>query len=88
MSNLSMRVQFMQLALPRHSLEPWSSGPICESVVRQSRLENSHQPTKLRVRLMRRFKSPGHGQCFLSAFGIINSLLRRETSVPSEWLSG
>jgi putative transposase len=38
--------------------------------------ENSHQPTRLRERLMRRFKSPGHGQRFLSAFGIINSHFR------------
>jgi putative transposase len=54
-----------------------------------NRAENSHQPTRLRERLMRRFKSPGHGQRFLSAFGIINSHFRvGETSVPSECLSG
>jgi putative transposase len=41
-----------------------------------NRAENSHQPTRLRERLMRRFKSPGHGQRFLSAFGIINSHFR------------
>ncbi|SRR6266498_1727425 len=41
-----------------------------------NRAENSHQPTRLRERQMRRFKSPGHGQRFLSAFGIINSHFR------------
>lgn len=33
--------------------------------------ENSHQPTRTRSRRMRRFKSPGHAQRFLSAFGPI-----------------
>jgi len=37
-----------------------------------NRAENSHQPTRLRERVMRRFKSSGHAQRFLSAFGIIN----------------
>ena len=41
-----------------------------------NRAENSHQPTRLRERLMRRFKSPGHAQRFLSAFGIITSRFR------------
>jgi|SRR6266853_2965529 len=41
-----------------------------------NRAENSHQPTRLRERLMRRFKSPGHAQRFLSAFGIIASHFR------------
>ena len=36
-----------------------------------NRAENSHQPTRQRERTMRRFKSPGHAQCFLSAFGPI-----------------
>src|SRR5713101_5361502 len=38
-----------------------------------NRAENSHQPTSLRERVMRRFKSPGHAQRFLSVFGIIMS---------------
>ena len=38
--------------------------------------ENSHQPTRLRERVMRRFKSAGHAQRFLSAFGIITSHFR------------
>jgi len=41
-----------------------------------NRAENSHQPTRLRERLMRRFKSPGHAQRFLSVFGIIGSHFR------------
>src|SRR3989441_2892979 len=41
-----------------------------------NRAENSHQPTRLRERLMRRFKSAGHAQRFLSVFGIITSYFR------------
>ncbi len=36
----------------------------------------SHQPTRQRERQMRRFKSPGHAQRFLSAHGSINTLFR------------
>jgi putative transposase len=36
-----------------------------------NRAENSHQPTRQRERTMRRFKSPGHAQRFLSACGPI-----------------
>jgi putative transposase len=36
-----------------------------------NRAENSHPPTRQRERTMRRFKSPGHAQRFLSAFGPI-----------------
>jgi len=38
-----------------------------------NRAENSHQPTRLRERVMRRFKSARHAQRFLSAFGLISS---------------
>ena len=41
-----------------------------------NRAENSHQPTRLRERVMRRFKSSGHAQRFLSVFGVINSHFR------------
>jgi putative transposase len=41
-----------------------------------NRAENSHQPTRLRERMMRRFKSSGHAQRFLSVFGIITSFFR------------
>jgi putative transposase len=34
-----------------------------------NRAENSHQPTRQRELRMQRFKSPGHAQRFLSAFG-------------------
>jgi putative transposase len=43
---------------------------------RNNRAENSHQPTRLRERRMRRFKSARHAQRFLSAFGIISSHFR------------
>src|SRR3979490_460316 len=41
-----------------------------------NRAENSNQPTRLRERVMRRFKSAGHAQRFLWAFGIITSYFR------------
>jgi putative transposase len=41
-----------------------------------NRAENSHQPTRERERRMRRFKSPGHAQRFLSAHGVIASHFR------------
>jgi putative transposase len=47
-----------------------------EQKYQNNRAENSHQPTRLRERLMRRFKSAGHAQRFLSAFGIIISHFR------------
>jgi transposase-like protein len=37
---------------------------------------NSHQPTRQRERRMQRFKSPGHAQRFLSAYGPIAQHLR------------
>ena len=36
-----------------------------------NRAENSHQPTRKRERVIQRFKSAGHAQRFLSAFGPI-----------------
>ena len=36
-----------------------------------NRAENSHQPTRKRERVMQRFKSAGHAERFLSAFGPI-----------------
>ncbi|RPJ19183.1 MAG: IS6 family transposase, partial [Planctomycetaceae bacterium] len=41
-----------------------------------NRAENSHQPTRQRERRMGRFKSPGHAQRFLSAYGPIASHFR------------
>jgi putative transposase len=45
-----------------------------------NRAENSHQPTRQRERQMKRFKSPGQAQRFLSAHDGINNLfhLRRD----------
>jgi putative transposase len=48
----------------------------CQQKYQNNRAENSHQPTRLRERVMRRFKSAGHAQRFLSAFGIITSHFR------------
>jgi putative transposase len=36
-----------------------------------NRAENSHQPTRQRERHMQGFKSPGHAQRFLAAYGLI-----------------
>ncbi|CAO3452100.1 IS6 family transposase [Azospirillum largimobile] len=46
-----------------------------------NRAENSHQPTHLRERRMKRFKSPRHAQQFLSAHGPIH-----QHSHPSRYL--
>ena len=47
-----------------------------EQKYQDNRAENSHQPTRLREKVMRGFKSAGHAQRFLSAFGIISSHFR------------
>ncbi len=39
-----------------------------------NRAENSHQPTRRRERQMKRFKSPGQAQRFLSVHDQINNL--------------
>jgi len=41
-----------------------------------NRAQLSRQPTRQRERQMRRFKSPGHAQRFLSAHGPINNVFR------------
>jgi putative transposase len=48
----------------------------CQQKFQNNRAENSHQPTSLREKVMRRFKSAGDAQRFLSAFGIIISHFR------------
>jgi len=48
----------------------------CQHKYQNNRAENSHQPTRLRERVMRRFKSTGHAQRFLSAFGMITAHFR------------
>jgi len=55
----------------------------CQDNWRNNRAENSHQPTRLRERVMRRFKSAGHAQRFsLSLRDHHIPLQSRETSVP------
>ena len=50
-----------------------------------NRAENSHQPTRQRERTMRRFKSAGHAQRFLSAFGPIREhFCPRRHRLPAE----
>lgn len=41
-----------------------------------NRAEHSHQPTRQREQRMQRFKSPGHAQRFLAAYGPIASHFR------------
>jgi putative transposase len=41
-----------------------------------NRAKNSHQPTRQRERLMRRFKSPEHAQRFLEPFGTVGDHFR------------
>ena len=50
-----------------------------------NRAENSHQPTRRRERPMKRFKSPGQAQRFLSAHDGINNLFHlRRAHIPAE----
>jgi transposase-like protein len=42
-----------------------------------NRVENSHQPTRQRERVMKRFTSAGHAQRFLSAFRPTGSFQRK-----------
>ncbi len=55
-----------------------------------NRAENSHQPTRKRERVLQRFKSVGHAQRFLSAFGPIREhfcprrhCLKARSTVPN-----
>ncbi len=52
-----------------------------------NRAENSHQPTRRRERQMKRFKSPGQAQRFLSAHDQINNLfhLRRDRITATQY---
>ena len=49
--------------------------------------ENSHQPTRVRERVMKRFASPGQAQRFLFAFGNIRGHFRprRHLISASQW---
>jgi putative transposase len=44
------------------------------------RAENSHQPTRRRERIMKRFKSAGQAQRFLSAHDQVANLFRRRAN--------
>jgi len=50
-----------------------------------NRAENSHQPTR-RERIMKRFKSAGHAQLFLSVHDQVANLFRRSTN-SNRWTS-
>ena len=52
-----------------------------------NRAENSHQPTRRRERQMKRFKSVGQAQQFLSAHDQVNYLfhLRRDHFTAAEY---
>ena len=49
-----------------------------------NRAENSHQPTRRRERIMKRFKSARHAQRFLSAHGQINNLFLRPPKTSAQ----
>lgn len=52
-----------------------------------NRAENSHQLTRVRGRVMKRFHSAGHAQRFCSAHGVVSSHFRpdRYLMSGSEW---
>ena len=52
-----------------------------------NQVENSHQPTRIRERVMKRFGSPGQAQWFLFAFGSIRQHFRprRHLISASQW---
>jgi putative transposase len=50
------------------SYQEWN---IASTGISNNRTENFHQPTRQRERRMQRFKSTGHAQRFLSAYGPI-----------------
>jgi putative transposase len=51
-----------------------------------NRAENSHQPTRVREKAMRRFKSAGHTQRFLSAQGPIREHFRPKRHKLGAWV--
>ena len=48
----------------------------CTDQYQNNRAEVSHEPTRQRERQMRRFKSPGQAQRFLSVHGLVQNLFR------------
>jgi putative transposase len=49
-----------------------------------NRAENSHQPTRRRERIMKRFKSAGHAQRLLSVHDQVANLFRRPAHINAE----
>jgi putative transposase len=49
-----------------------------------NRAENSHQPTRRREHIMKRFKSAGQAQRFLSAHDQVANLFRRPANTDAE----
>jgi putative transposase len=48
-----------------------------------NRAENSHQPTRRRERIMKRFKSPGQAQRFLAVHDQVANLFRRPANISN-----
>ncbi len=48
-----------------------------------NRAENSHQPTRRRERIMKRFKSPGQAQRFLATHDQVANLFRTPTTADA-----
>jgi putative transposase len=48
-----------------------------------NRAENSHQPTRRRERIMKRFKSAGQAQRFLSVHDTVANLFRRPANISA-----
>jgi putative transposase len=67
--------------------ETLSSAEHRRSKYLNNRAENSHQPTRVRERVMKRFYSAGQAQRFCSAHGVISSHFRpgRHLMSGSEW---
>jgi putative transposase len=67
--------------------ETLSSAQHRRSKYLNNRAENSHQPTRVRERVMKRFASPGQAQRFCSAHGVISSHFRvgRHLMSGTEW---
>jgi len=63
-------------ASARRQLKWYGASNTSSRSIRTIGAENSNQPTKLRVRLFRRFKSAGYAQPFLSTLGIVTSHFR------------
>jgi cytochrome c peroxidase len=68
--------QLTKLASEIANNQTASSGDNSISLVSALSRSGGRQPTRLRERVMRRFKSTSHAQCFLQAFGIITSHFR------------